>query len=177
MDKYEIRRLRLIQLRDEQCGGVTAELARRIEKDASYVNRVLWEEGKKGRKRIGEDIVDATEKAFKLPHGWLDGISENNQTIENGVDKPSNRGQISPLSNAANDLISLIGRLDVLGEPMRKMFRSSHAMMEVAYEFYRAHDVDQAGNRELINRAEEFLQTRLEPTERRKNDRGNPHTK
>lgn len=33
MDKYERRRLRLLSLRDEQCGGSGADLARRIDRD------------------------------------------------------------------------------------------------------------------------------------------------
>lgn len=70
MDKFERRRLRLLELRD-RCGS-NAELARRIGKDASYVSRLLFEEGKKGKKRIGDDIIEAVLSAFQLPHGWLD---------------------------------------------------------------------------------------------------------
>ena len=39
MDKYERRRLRLLRLRDQECNGSGAELARRIGRDQSYVTR------------------------------------------------------------------------------------------------------------------------------------------
>lgn len=72
MDKYERRRLRLIQLRDDTCGKSTAELARRIGKDPSYVARMLYPEGKDGKKRIGDDLLEAIERAFNLSRGALD---------------------------------------------------------------------------------------------------------
>lgn len=72
MDKYEKRRLRLIELKDSKCKGVNADLARRIGRDPTYVNRMLYPEGKAGKKRIGDDMVDVIEEAFGLPSGWLD---------------------------------------------------------------------------------------------------------
>ncbi|SFK75041.1 hypothetical protein SAMN05216302_101457 [Nitrosomonas aestuarii] len=78
MDKYEKRRLNLIKLRDERCGGVNAEIARRIDRDQSYVNRMFYPEGKSQKKRIGDDIKEAIEKAFKLPVGWLDSAGDYN---------------------------------------------------------------------------------------------------
>ncbi|SEN73125.1 hypothetical protein [Nitrosomonas marina] len=78
MDKYERRRLNLIKLRDEKCNGVNAEIARKIGKDQSYVNRIFYPEGKKGKKRIGDDIKEIIETEFGLPTGWLDGVDSNN---------------------------------------------------------------------------------------------------
>mgnify|MGYP002656184841 CR=1 FL=1 len=75
MDKYEKRRLRLIQIRDEICGGKAVDLARKIEREPSYVSRMLYEDGKKGKKRIADDMVEIIEKAFSLPRGWMDGLS------------------------------------------------------------------------------------------------------
>lgn len=72
MDKYERRRLRLLALRDERCDGKSAVLARKIEREASYVTRMLYPEGKAGRKRISDDMMEIIEKAFDLPRGWLD---------------------------------------------------------------------------------------------------------
>ncbi|WP_028715520.1 LexA family protein [Pantoea ananatis] len=76
MDKYEKRRQRLIQIRDEFCGGKAVEVARKIEREPSYVSRMLYEDGKKGKKRIADDMVEVIEKAFSLPRGWMDGISD-----------------------------------------------------------------------------------------------------
>jgi len=76
MDKYEKRRQRLIQIRDDFCGGKAVALARKIEREPSYVSRMLYEEGKKGKKRIADDMVEIIEKAFSLPRGWMDGVAE-----------------------------------------------------------------------------------------------------
>lgn len=76
MDKYEIRRLRLIQIRDDMCGGKAVDVARKIEREPSYVSRMLYPEGKPGKKRIADDMVEVIETAFSLPKGWMDGIAE-----------------------------------------------------------------------------------------------------
>lgn len=76
MDKYERRRLRLIELREQRCGGNTAVLARKIERDPSYVTRMLYPEGKAGKKRIADDMMEIIETAFSLPRGWLDQAGE-----------------------------------------------------------------------------------------------------
>ena len=87
MDKYEKRRSRLLKIRDDFCSGKAAEVARKIERDPSYVSRMLYEEGKLGKKRIADDMVEIIEKAFSLPRGWMDGI----------VDKePSNVSNFKP---------------------------------------------------------------------------------
>ncbi len=82
MDKYEKRRLRLIQLRDDYCDGNASKLARKIEREPSYVLRMLWPEGKAGRKRIADDMIEVIEKSFGLPRGWMDGISQEKSNVE-----------------------------------------------------------------------------------------------
>lgn len=75
MDKYEQRRLKLIEIRDKFCNGKAAELARRIEREPSYISRMLYPEGKAGRKRIADDMMEIIENAFNLPRGWMDSIT------------------------------------------------------------------------------------------------------
>ncbi|WP_297487161.1 S24 family peptidase [Ferrovum sp.] len=72
MDKYEHRRLKVLELRDNLCNGNSAELARRIGREPSYVARMIYPEGKTGKKRIADNMVDVIESAFNLPRGWLD---------------------------------------------------------------------------------------------------------
>lgn len=72
MDRYEIRRQNLMALRDSTAAGSVAALARLIGKEASYVTRMLYPEGKRGKKRIGEDMAGIIEAAFSLPKGSLD---------------------------------------------------------------------------------------------------------
>ncbi|EDT8874392.1 hypothetical protein AAM31_004409 [Salmonella enterica subsp. enterica] len=74
MDKYEFRRQQLIKIRDEKCDGKAVNVARKIGREPSYVSRMLYPEGKKGKKRIADDMVDLIEASFGLPRGWMDGI-------------------------------------------------------------------------------------------------------
>ena len=72
MDKFEIRRLNLLALLRTHCGGKAATLADKIGRSASYVSRMLYVDGKVGKKRIGEDMRDVIEEALALPKGQLD---------------------------------------------------------------------------------------------------------
>ncbi len=76
MDKYENRRQRLLKLRDEKCGGKAVTLAKKIEREPSYVSRMFYEEGKTGKKRIADNMVEVIENAFNLPRGWMDVIQD-----------------------------------------------------------------------------------------------------
>lgn len=69
MDKYENRRLALKRLIDTQYDGVVSDFAKAVDMDASYVSRMLYIEGKAGKKRIGEVSI---EKIDHLHPGWLD---------------------------------------------------------------------------------------------------------
>lgn len=68
MDKYERRRAALAALVAAQGRGGIAYVAGKLGKSASYVSRMLYEPGKKGAKRIGEDSVELLNKEFP---GWL----------------------------------------------------------------------------------------------------------
>lgn len=72
MDKYERRRRNLAALREARCGGKSAEMARLLGRDASYVSRMLYPEGKAGGKRIADDMREHIEQSFGLPPYWLD---------------------------------------------------------------------------------------------------------
>lgn len=74
MDKYEFRRQRLLRLRDERCNGKISDVARAIGREPSYVSRMLYTEGKSGKKRIADNMVEIIENSFSLPRGWMDGI-------------------------------------------------------------------------------------------------------
>lgn len=67
MDKYEQRRKALANLVENLGRGGISKIAVMIGKEANYVSRMLYPEGKAGRKRIGEDSVDALDQAFP---GW-----------------------------------------------------------------------------------------------------------
>lgn len=69
MDKYEHRRLSLQQLVDGIGHGGISRVAGAIGKEPNYVSRMLYPEGKRGGKRIGEDSVELLNAAYP---GWLD---------------------------------------------------------------------------------------------------------
>lgn len=52
--------------------GQKAELSRRSGVDASYISRLLYPEGKKGKKRMAEDMAEILEKSCGLQTGWFD---------------------------------------------------------------------------------------------------------
>ncbi|WP_334324357.1 S24 family peptidase [Gilliamella apicola] len=91
MNKFEIRRLNLIRLKDERCDRKVVNLARVLNKDQGYVSRLLYEEGKKHKKNIADKLVSDIESAFNLPRGWLDGLtSDNNQLTKQNINKNNN---------------------------------------------------------------------------------------
>lgn len=74
IDKMDVRENRLERFRQilaEQCGGVIAELARRIDKSAPQV-RVMLNPEKTGGRWIGEKLARDIELRLALPRGWLD---------------------------------------------------------------------------------------------------------
>lgn len=93
MDKYEQRRLRLEELIKTRCDGVSAVFARRIERDASYVARMLYPEGKAGKKRIADDMMEVIEKAFALPRGYLDAPDDASLKSAPGAMQPHSPAQ------------------------------------------------------------------------------------
>lgn len=93
----------LVEIRDKLCGGNAAQLARQLNKDPTYVNRLFYPEGKPGRKGIGLEIMTAANRAFFLPVGFWDmnppaldpetvqelkSLQEARSAVENGTATP-----------------------------------------------------------------------------------------
>ncbi len=70
MDTYERLQALLAFIRVHFCRGKAAELARRIHRSDSYVNRLFYPQGKNGAKGIGPEIMQACTEAFDLPRGF-----------------------------------------------------------------------------------------------------------
>lgn len=86
MSELNHRQLLLAKIRDERCDGNAAELARRIKKDSTYVNRLFYPASKKGAKGIGLEIMEACTAAFGLPPGYWDVAFEANSEVR--IDAP-----------------------------------------------------------------------------------------
>jgi hypothetical protein len=95
MDKYEVRRLNLRAVIRTHCGDRIATLADRIGRSASYVSRMLYPEGKAGKKRIGEDMRNVIEDALSLERGKLD---------DEGLAAAEHSGQLTRPADASIEL-------------------------------------------------------------------------
>lgn len=109
MDMYEIRRQNLLRLITMKCEGRPSDLARRIERDPSYVTRMLYPEGKAGKKRIGDDMVVLIENSIPVARGTLDGIiamdSNSSESVKPaGHIKDASPDNARPLTRAATRL-------------------------------------------------------------------------
>lgn len=107
MDKYEKRRQALSALINDKYHGVAASFARAVGMDSSYVTRMLYPEGKAGRKRIGEDTV---EKISAVHPVWLSGIEHVNQanSLHSGYPAKSNISETTIPLRGRVPLISLV---------------------------------------------------------------------
>jgi hypothetical protein len=76
MPVYTNHQLLLMKLRDDFCNKKASVLARKIEKDPTYVSRLFYPKGKKGGKGIGLEIMQACSKAFGLAPGFWEGVAE-----------------------------------------------------------------------------------------------------
>lgn len=84
MDKYEQRRKALRALVDELGRGGISAVAQKIGKESSYVSRMLYPEGKNGKKRIGEDTVELLQKAYPEFFGHLASTADGQLTMALG---------------------------------------------------------------------------------------------
>lgn len=75
--RFERRRLKLQELINKETRGNHAAFARKIGKAPSYISRLLYEEGKEGKKRIGDDLMISIESTCNLPRGWFDADDNN----------------------------------------------------------------------------------------------------
>jgi hypothetical protein len=64
MDKFERRRLDLLDLVQQMGRGGRVRVAAAINKSPDYISRMLYPKEKAGHKGIGEDSVDLLDKAF-----------------------------------------------------------------------------------------------------------------
>jgi len=72
MDIFEIRRLNLKYIIERDFGGNASAFARKIRKDSTYINRCLYVEGKKGKKNISDEILEAIYESKLRHRGWMD---------------------------------------------------------------------------------------------------------
>lgn len=119
MDKYEQRRQALRALVDGLGRGGISAVAKKIGKEASYVSRMLYPEGKSGMKRIGEDTVEllrAEYPGFFIATG-VHGTADS-EAAANGEPQPSHvpRPPVDPSPAASEPPPEGYARLPILAE-------------------------------------------------------------
>lgn len=72
---YEIRRKRLQELVSRY--ETQRKLAEKVGMDTTVISRMLYPEGKKNKRNIGEQAARQIEKALNLDLGWMDGLAKN----------------------------------------------------------------------------------------------------
>lgn len=109
MNKYDERRIALQRLRDRLGYGAIRQIADAIGKDPSYVSRMLYPSTKDGRKRIGEDSVDALNLAFP---GWMDDVTDTEVVRVSEAQPPAGYVRLEHLSPSPS-----MGRGATISEP------------------------------------------------------------
>ncbi|MBE2895733.1 helix-turn-helix transcriptional regulator [Pasteurellaceae bacterium HPA106] len=72
MDRREHRRQRLQELIDSVAHGKVAEFAKLVDKDQSYISRMLYPADKNQAKPIGEKVISDICNALNIPSSWFD---------------------------------------------------------------------------------------------------------
>lgn len=132
MNKNEVRRLNLLAVVRTHCGGRVASLADKIGRSASYVSRMLYPEGKKGKKGIGEDMRLLIEEALSLEIGQLDNletaVKEAGGAGDDGAvtvarSKLERARPGTPLANASSSNETTLERLDGDEKRLLELYR------------------------------------------------------
>lgn len=97
-DVYERRRLRLQDLVAQK--GTQKALADAVGIAETVISRMLYPEGKKHKRNIGEQSVRMIEAALKLPQGWMDGIAEDSNVQYRGQHTPKDSFPVISWVNA-----------------------------------------------------------------------------
>lgn len=103
MDKFEHRRIALERLVTSLGRGGIAQVAGKIGKEPNYVSRMLYVEGKAGRKRIGEDSVEQLDKAYP---GWMASSAVDQSQVIN--DHKNSPNLINPKTSASFTLLPVV---------------------------------------------------------------------
>ncbi|MDP9895341.1 hypothetical protein J2W32_004439 [Variovorax boronicumulans] len=136
MDKFERWRTLLERIRDVFCNGNRAELARRIGKDASYVNRLFYPPTKIGAKRIGPEIMEACSRSFPLPIGFWE--MNPKEVFPHGAPEGWSVTSMAPMSSQSGDraetnepVTSPLARIDF--SKIRRLHRDEILRLEGAW--------------------------------------------
>ncbi|AWY45590.1 helix-turn-helix transcriptional regulator [Glaesserella parasuis] len=126
-DIREIRRKKLKDLIDDVSGGNIADFARKIDKEPSYVARMLYPEGKPGAKPIGEKMAHHILHKFVLPLDWFNrDYDDEGELIP--FEEPSIvidvlNVEASAGNGSTGDLVEIVSKLHYVPEQFYLYFR------------------------------------------------------
>lgn len=64
MDRYEMRRLDFVDLKDSMGRGAYRKISDKTGISESYLSRMAYPEGKKGKKNIGDDVIQVLDEHY-----------------------------------------------------------------------------------------------------------------
>jgi hypothetical protein len=125
MTQNEQRRLALLDLVQRHNGvngrGGIARIASTIGKAPDYISRLLYEDGKAGKKNIGIEVLDALDKHFP---GWQ---KKSLQAEPTPLPQPASVTPL-PLAGRLKDLVDIARRLSDTGQD--RLIGYAHGLLE-----------------------------------------------
>ncbi|MDO4698277.1 MAG: S24 family peptidase [Pasteurellaceae bacterium] len=122
--KREIRQQRLRQLIEEISNGNVADFARKIDREPSYVSRMLYPADKAGAKPIGEKIVSDICSKLNLSMDWFDSLEDlPSELLEETIIIDVLNVEASAGSGSTGDLVEVVKKLHYVPEQFYTYFR------------------------------------------------------
>lgn len=122
--KRQLRQQRLRQLIDEISNGSIAEFARKIDKEPSYISRMLYPADKNGAKPIGEKIIAEICSKLDLPSNWFENDAElPHEIFRDSIIIEVLNVEASAGNGANGDLVEVVRKLHYDPEQFHLYFR------------------------------------------------------
>lgn len=122
--KREIRQQRLRQLIDEMSNGNIADFARKIDREPSYVSRMLYPADKNGAKPIGEKMINDICKKLDLPLNWFETTEDlPDNVLDESIVIDVLNVEASAGNGSTGDLVEVVSRLYYVPEQFQTYFR------------------------------------------------------
>lgn len=122
--KRKLRQEKLRQLINKISNGNVADFARKIDKEANYVSRMLYPADKKGAKPIGEKIINDICSKLGIDHDWFDSQEDlpegvfNESVIIDVLNVEASAG-----NGSVGDLVEIVSKLHYVPEQFYTQFR------------------------------------------------------
>lgn len=125
----------------------------------NYVSRMLYPEGKKGKKRIAEDMAEVIESAFSLPRGWLDVLETDANTVYKNSSQKKESAEVDVYRIDVLDLVVSAGA-GAINNEFTEVLRSVEYPPDIAQQMFGGRKSDQM---RIINVRGDSMSGTIEP--------------